>query len=261
MPTSLGHQHSVGCEMRTFSLVPGFVYAESFKALETDLYRCEERYLQGKTLHRRREFTTVRALAARCFERFGMERPPLLATSHRGPLWPAGVRGSLSHVADHYAASLIAGSLARGIGVDVERRSNISQPTLRSVMTLEEWPNIEKLGRLEPGLPWSSLHFSAKEAVFKALSETDFPATQLRDIVVRLDRDGSFQGRSLASRWSAADTMRTVGWWGVRSTSVITLAISFPPRSCSLSQSVASSRGSVYLGRGVAVRTVRATLR
>lgn len=95
---------------------------------------------------------------------------PVLVGDNREPIWPIGIRGSISHT-KRYAAAVVGNvKQVRGLGIDVERWMKPEAPEkLGNHITLQ--------GELEPLVKTSGLLpsevltivFSAKESLFKAL--------------------------------------------------------------------------------------------
>ncbi len=115
---------------------------------------------------RRREFSTGRYCAHRALEQMGFKTMPLLAGSKREPLWPEGVKGSISH-SDEYGVAVIGRDQNLiSIGIDIEVAKPIST-SVRNLICNED--EIESLGsRSDDPIVWK-LIFSAKESIYKCL--------------------------------------------------------------------------------------------
>ncbi len=127
----------------------------------------EERALVA-TAHpkRQREFATARRLARQALGRLGIAAPPLLNDTERAPIWPPGVRGSLTHC-DTRAVVAVCRAEHGSVGIDVEHRPGLKPELWPSVLLPDE---IEALEALPPDARarHALVLFSAKEALYKA---------------------------------------------------------------------------------------------
>jgi enterobactin synthetase component D len=103
----------------------------------------------------------MRSVSANC-------NAPLASLPGRGPAWPAGIVGSITHTAGFASASVCLAQLARGVGIDSERI--MSDPAMQTVRdsilsTRDSFP----AGMALEDTVWTTLVFSAKESVFKCL--------------------------------------------------------------------------------------------
>ncbi|MGR3782069.1 MAG: 4'-phosphopantetheinyl transferase family protein [Albimonas sp.] len=114
---------------------------------------------------RRSEFLAGRLCAALALRALGA--PEGVGRAGRAPVWPAGIRGSISHAGD--LALAVAARGAAGLGVDCETRFS---PALAA----EVGPSVlTPADRAARPAGWDeallcTLAFSAKEALYKALS-------------------------------------------------------------------------------------------
>lgn len=86
----------------------------------------------------------------------------------RGPAWPVGVVGSITHTAGFASAAICPAHLARGLGIDSERiMSDAAMHRVRdSVLSAHD--SLPAGIELDAAV-WTTLVFSAKESVFKCL--------------------------------------------------------------------------------------------
>jgi enterobactin synthetase component D len=123
-------------------------------------------------LSRRRSFLAGRASVMLAMRRHGMAeaRSPAIA-DHRGPLWPSGIVGSISHSATHAVALVASDSVYRGIGIDLEEC--MTDAMVDSVAPLVASEVLD--GSLHVDCASENLAlavtavFSAKESLFKCL--------------------------------------------------------------------------------------------
>lgn len=136
----------------------------------------EEAHVAGAVAKRRVEFATGRALAHELCDALGVEPAPLLVDERRAPIWPAGVHGSISHTypkagPQPAGAGLCAVAVSTSrtqFGLDVEATAPLDRKLWPSVLTISERARLEGLGKR--GALLSKVHFSGKEAVYKAIA-------------------------------------------------------------------------------------------
>jgi 4'-phosphopantetheinyl transferase EntD len=148
---------------------------------EPELYPGEGEAIARAVEKRAREFRRGRACARAALAQLGVEPGPILVGPDRGPVWPAGFVGAITHCQGLVAAVAARASRIAAIGVDAEPARGLPGETHRHIVRPEErHPDAEVL---------EMAVFSAKESIHKAL----FPLTGVRldflDVVVRLDRE------------------------------------------------------------------------
>jgi len=149
---------------------------ETWRA-ETDLFSIESAVVARAVNKRRREFETGRMLARKAMADLGLPGQPIPASDNGAPIWPRGVVGSISHT-DRWCVAVVARSNeVQAVGVDVEEDHPLDRSLLRMICTEAERRRLS----CKPdavALMEAKRIFSAKEAVFKALS----PCLHLRFI-------------------------------------------------------------------------------
>lgn len=154
----------------------------------------EERLVANAIGSRRREFATARRLAHEILEELGCARAPLLPGPLRGPAWPAGVIGSISHARGVAAVVIAACPPFTAIGLDVEGADALRPELIDTVLTARE--KLELAG--QPLGARAKLAFVAKECAYKALSPTLAAMPEFTDVEVDFDRErASFTARLL----------------------------------------------------------------
>ncbi|WP_426569035.1 4'-phosphopantetheinyl transferase superfamily protein [Streptomyces canus] len=142
----------------------------------------EERLARSLPTARRADFLAGRAAAARALRALGIGGPVL--RDGRRPVFPAGVRGSISHCVGHIGACFVSvHPRVIATGADLERTDRLGQDAARLVCTPHERAWVGQARRPESRL---SVVFSAKEAVYKALSALDAPEPVFHDIELRV---------------------------------------------------------------------------
>jgi len=174
---------------------------------------------------RQREFALGRWCARAALEKLGEGSPPLPVGADRGPLWPRGVVGSITHCAGFIGAVVARSSDLVGVGFDVEPAIPLGEDLVHLVCQAEE---VESVKRLPPGgTDWFKVLFSAKEAIHKCVAPLSGIMLDFRDVVVNVvARDGSFGAvlRPEASNDRLPDFARIVGRYAVTPDFVFTSA-------------------------------------
>lgn len=129
----------------------------------------EAAHLRQALEPRQREFAAGRAAARDAMAQLGLDPMAIPAAADRAPLWPQGVRGSISH-----SNSLCAAVLTRdaaSLGLDIEADMPLDADLLSTICSDYEQARIAGPDQL-----WlAKLIFSAKEASYKA----QYPLTQM----------------------------------------------------------------------------------
>lgn len=138
-------------------------------------------------LKRRSEYFAGRYLAQQAMAEFGQKQFVLEADQHRCPLWPEGLRGSISHSDDFAICALARAGDYFAIGIDVQSWMEELPARRLATRILDEHETV-----LVEACPLSlakmiSLCFSAKESIFKGLyphigRHFGYNAARLRDI-------------------------------------------------------------------------------
>ncbi|MFJ8310485.1 MULTISPECIES: 4'-phosphopantetheinyl transferase [unclassified Streptomyces] len=148
------------------------------------LHPDEERLLDALPAGQRADFAAGRLAAARALAALGTGGPVLRAG--RRPLFPTGVRGSISHCTGHIGVCIASTNPAVvATGIDLERTDRLSRGAARLVCTPREREWIARARRPESRL---SVLFSAKEAIYKALSGLSPRDPVFHDVELHLNR-------------------------------------------------------------------------
>jgi 4'-phosphopantetheinyl transferase EntD len=154
-----------GPEVEVESAVPTLVTEQLFD---------DERQLIARAVATRQaQFGTARVCARRALARLGVAPCSLAPHADRSPSWPAGIKGSIAHTAQHCAVAVSSSTRIRAIGLDLESDAPL-KPGLQAVICTEAervW-----LDGFDPrAMAWlGPLVFSAKEAFYKC----QFPLTR-----------------------------------------------------------------------------------
>jgi 4'-phosphopantetheinyl transferase EntD len=150
------------------SLFPTEVITEEAHpmCLRGTLYSEEEAYLKNALPKRRLEFTAGRLCARKALAQFGIENFPLLVGDNRGPIWPTGIAGSISHTEGYCGVAVARKLRVETLGLDVELTWSLRRDCWEQICTQSELTWIDSLpsDRRQQNV---GLLFSAKECLYK----------------------------------------------------------------------------------------------
>ena len=130
--------------------------------------RPEERQVaEGLSGYRQMTWTGGKLALHKPLGALGVRHGPLLSGPYGEPLLPAGFSGSISHKGDLVVA-LAAREDYGTVGVDLEDPSGPSRDVARKILCDEEMDWVNGLPA-ERQWPATLMHFSLKEAIYKAL--------------------------------------------------------------------------------------------
>ena len=166
--------------------------------LETDaagdplsLYPVEAQAVARAVPARAQEFAAGRACARNALSAIGMDPVALPVRADRRPVWPAGVRGSISHTPGLCVAVVAPASRVAAVGIDVERLDRLRENLWPQVLTSRELAFLHRQpGHLKTSA--ATLMFSAKEAFFKCQFELTSRGLEFLDVEIDID-DGQFR--------------------------------------------------------------------
>lgn len=121
------------------------------------LFLQELRAVAGAVPLRLREFAGGRTAARAALNRLGLPHQMIPMAPDRSPVWPRGVRGSITHSGEICLAAVTQDPEILGLGLDLEPDQALPPEILSEVILDEEQDLLPRFV------------FSAKEAVYKAL--------------------------------------------------------------------------------------------
>jgi 4'-phosphopantetheinyl transferase EntD len=152
------------------------------------LHREELAFVSTAVPSRQQEFACGRACARLALGLLGFQNVTIPVGPRRGPRWPEGVVGSITHCEGLVGAVVCLESHTRGIGFDAVPVGRPEDGVVNLVCTDAELAWIERAS--PDGFPgWPMVIFSAKEAIHKCLSPLTGVMLDFRDVTVTLDRD------------------------------------------------------------------------
>jgi 4'-phosphopantetheinyl transferase EntD len=141
--------------------------AETFEYVrDLQLFPEELKSVECAMEKRRLEFATGRWCARRVFQKLGYPELAVPAGSHREPLWPTGMNGSITHCDGYCGAAISCSKHILSLGIDAELHTPLPAETLDLVVGLAERKALSSRGGKY--IHWDKLIFSAKESIFKA---------------------------------------------------------------------------------------------
>lgn len=173
---------------------------------------------------RQREFRAGRSCARRALASLGLPAVAIPSGDHREPIWPDGVRGSITHDDDFCAAVVAPEGVVASLGIDAAANHPLPAPIAGRIGAVGDL--LDELGE---GVDPVALAFSAKEAFYKAWYPLTGRWLDFEEVAVRASwrpgRPGELgfevgadhaTGRQLPTfrgRWAAdADRVVTVVW-------------------------------------------------
>lgn len=117
---------------------------------------------------RKREFAAGRAAARAAMAQLEAKAAPVAASDDRAPVWPQGLRGSISHTQTLCAAVMT--DAAHHLGLDIEENTDLAPGLLSTICSDAETAAIAGPDQLR----LAKLIFCAKEAAYKA----QYPVTK-----------------------------------------------------------------------------------
>ena len=157
---------------------------------------------------------------------------PVLRDPRGAPRWPAGTVGSITHCAG-WTGAVVARSrgsrFGRGvtaIGLDAEPAGSAPAGVVEVVASVEEREALARLGAVQPGIPWHTLLFCAKEATYKAWYPLTGIVLSHADVQVGLSSTGRFTGEAAAHDPAGREVVHRVrGRWGIGPRVVVVLGV------------------------------------
>ncbi len=153
-------------------LGPNVGVAASIISDASGLYEEEQAHIARAVPSRQADFSTGRHCARQALRALGIPPAPIPAGPLRGPIWPPGLTGSITHDAGLCAAVVAHLTVYRGLGIVILVVARAT-PIVESAKGQITAPGEESGSDLV-------LRFSAKESVIKAISAQmnrwlDFP--------------------------------------------------------------------------------------
>jgi phosphopantetheine--protein transferase-like protein len=152
----------------------------------------EEREAVARAVSKRQnEYWATRHLARSALVELGFEPSPILNHPDRSPRWPEGIVGSISHTDGWCGVALTTAAAAlQGVGIDAERIRTMSDGVIERVLTDNERRHL--LQALDPAAR-ATLHFSAKEALYKAIFPRVRRFVGFHEVEILVQEKGAFE--------------------------------------------------------------------
>lgn len=126
--------------------------------------------IRNSVAKRQAEFIAGRICAQAALAEYGNGRHSVAIGSHRQPLWPAGLIGSITHNGQYAAALVCPASALLGVGIDIESvvSDDARQAMTELVVSADEAAFLRECAGTLGFDCLLTLVFSAKESFFKA---------------------------------------------------------------------------------------------
>jgi 4'-phosphopantetheinyl transferase EntD len=154
----------------------------------------EEAVIVRARAGRRGEFLTARDCARRALANFGVPPVAIPPDRTRGPRWPMGFVGSITHCRSYRAAAVGRSRDLLSIGIDAEPHRPLPPSVVTGVLLPDEqlW-----LRDQPPGIHYDTVVFSLKESVYKAWSPLTGRWLGFHDARVSIELSGTCTVRLL----------------------------------------------------------------
>lgn len=143
----------------------------------------------------------ARTCARYAFSEYNITRSEILSDIYGKPVWPEGIIGSLSHCEGCVGAAIAHTYYYRSIGIDIEENYFLPIEIIHFSLFDNEIKTISMLKNSNPTVAWDRLFFSAKEAVYKAISYAENTAIPFTDIEISLLPIRKFRLKSIRSSY------------------------------------------------------------
>lgn len=137
-----------------------------------DVLDAELPLLDGAGDKRRRHIAAGRRAARKALVEAGGQPTALLRSHSGGVVWPTGWTGSITHCDAAAVAAVAPTTAVSRIGIDAEPAFELPSGVARHVFSATERRSLGRLQHIEPNVPWDTVFFCGKEALFKALPPT-----------------------------------------------------------------------------------------
>ena len=150
----------------------------------TDQLHTEETMIISKAIDKRRyEFSAGRLCAQNALQQIGIDNCTLTQGENGEPIWPDQITGSISHNNKWAAAVVSTTNDIMAIGFDIETVNRISNDILKRIITEKEKELLDKNDG-QKAQEYAALIFSAKEAIYKALSKLYNKTLRFKDVSI-----------------------------------------------------------------------------
>lgn len=184
--------------LRPLFPAPARVHASIPATVAGELFPEEATHVARAVRSRRQEYLAARLGLRRLLAELGMAPVAIPTASDRSPVFPAGVRGSISHTRGYCAVVLGPSSHFAGIGLDVETLGRM-RPELWNHVLIESEQRWLQGQDEDQRAVLATLVYSAKECFYKS----QYPITRtflgFHDVAVEIDR-GTRQFRATLQR-------------------------------------------------------------
>ena len=170
-----------------------------------DLYPEEQACVVGAVSQRRAEFSTGRWCAREALRTLSLPLQAIPMGPLRGPVWPPGVSGSITHAGGICVAVVSRTVHHKGLGIDLLETAH-ALPIVAAAEAILSAPGEDMSASLEFPVDPRVLRFGVKESVIKAVSGQMGRWVDFTEIRVRFD-PSSFEASIEGFKAPVS------GWW------------------------------------------------
>jgi 4'-phosphopantetheinyl transferase EntD len=166
---------------------------------ERGLYPTESAAIENAVAKRRREFAAGRVCARNAMVRLGIQACPIPVGAMGEPVWPDGVKGSITHDGGYAIVGLAAANDIGLLGIDLARSDPLGGLT-KLICTDDEIADMPRWRSSFRDCDPFKVVFSLKEAVYKCLFPIVRRIFDFHDVTVRLDSEDETAEIELGNR-------------------------------------------------------------
>jgi 4'-phosphopantetheinyl transferase EntD len=176
---------------------------------ERDLFPEEQSCVTSAVPKRRAEFSTGRWCARQALQALSISPQAIPMGAFRGPVWPTGISGSITHTGGICVAVVARSAACPGLGIDILETA-VALPIVTAAEAILDAPGDDLAQSMQYAVDSRVLRFSAKESVIKAVSEQMERWVDFTEIGIRFD-SSSFQAlvagyaAPVSGRWTLLD--------------------------------------------------------
>ena len=192
------------CGMPDSTLVVGRVSSR-----RDELFDEEWQLIEGCSESRCQEFSAGRHVAHEALKFYGIINKAIRSENRR-PIWPEGVCGSISHTKS-LATAIVSNTVATlGVGIDIEPVTSVSQKVAERILLDPEKDRVSDMVSME----WRTAFFSAKEAIYKAVSSVTNECLAFQDVLVEINETTlTFSAKTARQRMSSVFVEQGQGYF------------------------------------------------
>lgn len=167
-----------------YNKVEGVISAEM--GLVANLYPEEQTLIKHAIQKRQGEFAAGRLCAKEGLKKLGIENFPILKDDKGAPIWPDGIKGSISHSQGCCAAIVARVEKEESLGLDIEKLGRLGDDLWEYLFGDEEIKWLKSQGSESQKM--ATILFAAKESFYKAQYLLSFSWLGFKDVFIDINK-------------------------------------------------------------------------